>query len=398
LGKGKAMWKRFLALAAAVVMVWGAGAARGEEVTLVGSLVCNGACVPAPKGEDHYMVLFAIDGTAEVRADLAKVMEGWPEKGLDADAAEKVMKGFEEKLEFRLLPESPALKGDKNTGKNHYCAAAAASAVTGTVTVKDGQKWILASKITGAALKYPEKMLAADKPFVTSRKIPLDLKINEKLSLRCVHVPPGEFLMGTPVWAWPYFQEEYPHRVKLTKAYYISETPVTQEMYEAVMGENPSAVKDAKLPVENPKFADIDRFCAKVSEKTGRKVRLPTDAEWEYVARVGTSNPGFREKYKEQDSSGAEGFKKVLAVKSKGANAWGVYDMASCWWEITGDKGMYNVRKSETDPAYPPARPEGANSQRNGRGVIKEGWSLVTHEFITEKGYAGQKFRVVVEE
>ena len=65
--------------------------------------------------------------------------------------------------------------------------------------------------------------------------------------------------------------------------------------------------------------------------------------------------------------------------------------MASSWWEITGDRGMYNVRHSETDPRYPPRQPEDERSQRNGRGLLKEGWSLITHEFITERGYAGQK-------
>ena len=71
--------------------------------------------------------------------------------------------------------------------------------------------------------------------------------------------------------------------------------------------------------------------------------------------------------------------------------------MVSSWWEITGDRGMYNVRHSAVDPRYPPPESEIARSQRNGRGLLKEGWSIVTHEFISEKGYAGQKFRVVVE-
>ncbi|HUV38284.1 MAG TPA: hypothetical protein VMY39_01660, partial [Planctomycetota bacterium] len=66
-------------------------------------------------------------------------------------------------------------------------------------------------------------------------------------------------------------------------------------------------------------------------------------------------------------------------------------------WEITADRGMYNVRHPEVDPAYPPRKPETARSQRNARGLLKPGWSIVTHEFITQKGYAGQKFRIIVE-
>jgi hypothetical protein len=86
-----------------------------------------------------------------------------------------------------------------------------------------------------------------------------------------------------------------------------------------------------------------------------------------------------------------------LRVKSKRANAWGLYDMASCWWEITADKGMYNVRHADVDPHYPPAA-QGPKTQRSGRGIIQDNWSIGTHEFITEKAdYAGQKFRVIVE-
>src|SRR5205814_351176 len=143
------------------------------------------------------------------------------------------------------------------------------------------------------------------------------LKIGDALALPCISLPPGRFLMGTPVYMWPYFVEEYPHQVTLTKTLFLAEIPVTQEMWEAVMGSNPSTEKDAKLPVQNPKFADVELFCRRVSEKNGRKVRLPTDAEWEYAARVGTSNPPFAEKYRDQNSSGAQGFKAPLPVRSK---------------------------------------------------------------------------------
>ena len=373
----------------------GGSSAQGTEVTLKGSFVCNGACIPDPKGEDHVMVLFAIDGTPEIRAELDKIMkEFYPDKGLDGDAAQKLMDQFSSRLKFYITPDSPALKEVKNTGKNHYCHGAKASAVTGVVTEKAGKKWITAKRIEPSKLKFPERMLAADKPFVTSKNPPLVLKIDDKLSLKCVHIPPGRFLMGTPVYMWPYFVEEYPHMVTLTKPFYMAEIPITQEMFQTVMGKNPSTVKDPQFPVQNPSFADIDKFCHILTQKNGKKVRLPTDAEWEYAARVGTSDPGFGAKYKDQNSTGPKGFKVPLRVKSKKPNAWGLYDMAGCWWEITADRGMYNVRHSVVDPHYPP----GPKSQRSGRGIITEYWSIGTHEFISEKAdYAGQKFRVIVE-
>lgn len=372
--------------------------ASGAEVTLRGSVVCNGACVPEPKDAAHDLVLFAIDGTEDVRAEVEKLVKDlYPEKGLDAEAAVKLMDRFAERLKYHIAPDSPALKEVKKMGKGHYCMPAEAKAVTGTVSKKDGKRWITATRIEGCKLKYPARMLEPDKPFVKPSREPLVLKVGDKLTLKCVHIPAGKFLMGTPHYMHPYFVEEYPHVVTLTKDYYLAEVPVTQEMYEAVMGSNPSTVKDPQLPVQNPKFADIEKFCAGLSKKNGRKVRLPTSAEWEYAARVGTSNPGFREKYKDQDSSGASGFKSPLKVRSKKASAWGLYDMASCWWEITGDRGMYHVRKAVTDPHHPPGK-ETSRSQRTGRGIVSGNWSMGTHEFITEKSdYAGQKFRVLVE-
>ena len=386
-----------LALAAGAQAI-GQSQARGAEVTLKGSMVCNGACIPDPKSGDHLMVVFAIDGTDEVRAEVSKIIKDfYPDKGLDADAAEKLMEQYSTRLKFYITPDSSALKGNKNIGKNHYCQGALPRAVTGVISQKDGRKWITATKIEATSLKFPDKMLAADKPFVMPDKPPVILKIADELTLKCVYIPPGEFLMGTPVYMWPYFVEEYPHRVKLTRPFYMAEIPITQKMYEALMGANPSTVKDPQLPVQNPRFADIEKICRILSEKNGLRVRLPTDAEWEYAARVGTSSPGFSEKYKDQNSSGPNGFKAPLRVKSKKPNAWGLYDMASCWWEITADKGMYNVRRSEVDPHYPPAA-QTARTQRSGRGIVNERWSIGTHEFITEKAdYAGQKFRVIVE-
>jgi hypothetical protein len=354
--------------------------------------------VPDPKKEDHNLVLFAIDGTDEIRTAMEGIIkDGYPDKGLDAEAAQKLMDQFSTKLKYYIAPDSPALKDDKNTGDKHYCMPASASAVTGTITEKDGKKWITASRIEPCKLTYPEKLLVADKPFLMPSRDPLILKVGDKLTLKCIHIPAGKYLMGTPVYMWPYHVEEYPHEVTLTRIYYMAEIPVTQEMFEAVMSRNPSVVKDPMLPVQNPTFADIDKFCEILSEKYGKKVRLPTSAEWEYAARVGTSNPAFAEKYKDQNSSGPDGFKSPLKVKSKNANAWGLYDMVSCWWEITGDKAAYHVRKSVVDPHLSPGK-EDARSQRSGRGIVSDRWSIGTHEFITEKAdYAGQKFRVVVE-
>src|SRR5262245_46488755 len=149
-------------LAAGVLMfVALAGSTRAEsqppsrraEVTLKGSMVCNGACVPNPKVEDHAMALFAIDGTAEVRAEVDRIMKDcYPDKGLDGEAAQKVMDQFSARLKFYIAPDSPALKEDKNKGKQHYCHGAVPRAVTGVIVEKGGKKWITAFRIEATTL------------------------------------------------------------------------------------------------------------------------------------------------------------------------------------------------------------------------------------------------------
>ena len=150
-------------------------------------------------------------------------------------------------------------------------------------------------------MKYPEKMLAPDRPFAPTAGEPIVLKIGEAMTLKCIRLPAGRFLQGSPFYQRRY-QDEYPHEVVLTRPFAMSEIPVTQEMFEAVMGKNPSRSKGARFPVEHVPFADIQEFCRRVSRQNGVTVRLPTDAEWEYAARVGTSNPCLTEKYEGQIS------------------------------------------------------------------------------------------------
>src|SRR5258706_12687072 len=92
------------------------------EETLQGSMVCNGACISDPKDEDHVMVIFAIDGTREVREEVDRIVKDfYPDDGLDADAAQKLMDQFSARLKYYISPDSPALqdpKYTKNRGKN----------------------------------------------------------------------------------------------------------------------------------------------------------------------------------------------------------------------------------------------------------------------------------------
>src|SRR5262245_16560666 len=82
-------------LLAGYALALGQWPAAAAEVTLQGSMVCNGACIPDPKTADHVMVVFAIDGTAETRATVDRIMKDfYPDQGLDADSAQKLMDQF----------------------------------------------------------------------------------------------------------------------------------------------------------------------------------------------------------------------------------------------------------------------------------------------------------------
>ena len=108
-------------------------------------------------------------------------------------------------------------------------------------------------------------------------------------------------------------------------------------------------MKAAKAPV-NATCVEMYKFCRMLAEKTGRKVRVPTTAEWEYAARSGTSNPDFIEKYAAQQSSST----RPLAVKSKPPNAWGLYDMLSTGWERVSDGTRILDRQDTVDPQHIP--------------------------------------------
>ena len=104
--------------------------------------------------------------------------------------------------------------------------------------------------------------------------------------MELVLVRPGSFTMGSDTGS----SDEKPvHKVTLTKPFYLGKFEVTQEQWQSVMGSNPSNFKGPKLPVEQVSWNDCQSFLAKLQEKTGRKFALPTEAQWEYACRAGTT-------------------------------------------------------------------------------------------------------------
>ncbi len=170
-----------------------------------------------------------------------------------------------------------------------------------------------------------------------------------------IHVAGGTFQMGSND-SDAYDDEKPVHSVTLS-SYSIGETEVTQALWTAVMGSNPSDFKGNNLPVEEVSWNDCQTFIRKLNSLTGENFRLPTEAEWEFAARGGNRSRGY--KYSGSDNLGDVAWYfgnsggKTHAVKSKSPNELGIYDMSGNVWEWCSDwYGSYSS-SSVTNPKGP---------------------------------------------
>jgi formylglycine-generating enzyme required for sulfatase activity len=157
--------------------------------------------------------------------------------------------------------------------------------------------------------------------------------------------PPGEFTMGSPASETGRDDDEVQHRRVIRKAFYLSETEVTQEAWEKLMGGNPSYFKGAANPVEQVSWNDCVRFCGVAG------LRLPTEAEWEYACRAGTTGAYAGDLASMAwfaDNSGSQS----RPVRQRKPNAWGLYDMHGSVWELVEDAyAPYPAEGGTEEPA-----------------------------------------------
>ncbi len=179
------------------------------------------------------------------------------------------------------------------------------------------------------------------------------------LGMTFVYCPPGTFMMGSPEYEHGRKADETQHQVTLTKGFYMQTTEVTQGQWRAVMYNNPSHFKDCgdKCPVEQVSWDDCQEFIRNLNSRDlGKGYRLPTEAEWEYACRAGSTTA-----YYFGDSDGSLGDYAWYASNSGGIehpvaqkqpNAWGLYDMHGNVWEWCADwyENEYYANSPNTDP------------------------------------------------
>jgi formylglycine-generating enzyme required for sulfatase activity len=169
-------------------------------------------------------------------------------------------------------------------------------------------------------------------------------EFTNSIGMKLVLIPAGEFMMGSPETEKDRSPDESPqHKVRISKPFYMGAMEMTQAQWKAVMEENnPSNFKGDDLPVEKVSWEDCQEFLKKLSAKEGKTYRLPTEAEWEYACRAGTTtrfNAGDDDKA--LDSVGwheGNSESKTHPVGQKKPNAWGLYDMLGNVEEWCEDK------------------------------------------------------------
>jgi len=175
-------------------------------------------------------------------------------------------------------------------------------------------------------------------------------------------IRPGSFLMGSPEGEEGRWSDEGPqHQVRITRGFWLGDTPVTQAMWEAVTGENPSEFKgDPQRPVETVSWEDCQRFCAALDEHVpGLGARLPTEAEWEYACRARTRTARYSDVLEVNGEPASlddiawyweNSGKETHPVGQKLANAWGLHDTLGNVWEWCMDSMRKYSSEAQQDP------------------------------------------------
>ena len=199
----------------------------------------------------------------------------------------------------------------------------------------------------------------------------------------------GSFIMGASEYDYESKPWEKPaHQVTLD-GYYIGETEVTQKLWKEVMGYNPSRFVGDNYPVESVSWNDCVDFCQRLSQRTGRRFRLPTEAEWEYAARGGNLSKGYKfsgSNFIEDVAWSLEVSDSVShPVRQKQPNELGLYDMTGNAGEMCSDLYARYTGVSEYNPKGP-ATSEKGHIRRGGGWLNRANSSRISYRYYTPFG------------
>jgi formylglycine-generating enzyme required for sulfatase activity len=222
------------------------------------------------------------------------------------------------------------------------------------------------------ALRVMEKATVRQDPSsmdqATEKQDPKE--ITNSIGIKLMRIPKGKFMMGSPKTEEGREEIETQHEVTISMNFYMGSTEVTQAQWQKVMRKNPSFFKGDELPVERVSWDEAIEFCKRLSEmpeekKAGHKYRLPTEAEWEYACRAGTTTPlhfGSQLNGRQANCDGTKPYgtetkgpylENTTPVGKYAANAWGLYDMHGNVWEWCSDWYGGYPPESVTDPRGP---------------------------------------------
>jgi formylglycine-generating enzyme required for sulfatase activity/tetratricopeptide (TPR) repeat protein len=303
-----------------------------------------------------------------------------PDQQLSQEPSELFHEEFtKEMVEVSVrLQESGGLKFDKDEGGLYVSWETDSETIYFGITPRRIGKQRIT--VEGAANGIPFDDLTID---VEVEEADLDDEMIGKFTL----IPAGKFMMGSK----GYGVEEPVHKVRIRKPFYLGTYPVTQREWKAVTNKNPSYFKGDDLPVEHVSWDDVQEFIMKLMEKEDTyKYRLPSEAEWEYACRAGTttrysfgseSNIGGYAWYGENSGG------KTHPVGQKKSNSWGLYDMQGNVWEWVQDSWHNNYKITPRDGSAW----GGVGALRVARGGC---WSAFARDCRSaRRGYFGQSIR-----
>ncbi|MTJ48763.1 bifunctional serine/threonine-protein kinase/formylglycine-generating enzyme family protein [Dolichospermum sp. UHCC 0259] len=181
------------------------------------------------------------------------------------------------------------------------------------------------------------------------------------VTLDMVEIPGGTFIMGSPESEAERDSDEGPQRQVTVPSFYMGKYELTQAQYQAIMGTNPSSFKGNNRPVESVSWDDAVEFCKKLSQKTQKNYRLPSEAEWEYACRARTTTPfyfgesitpelvNYDGSYPYASASKGQDRSQTTDVGTFPPNAFGLYDMHGNVWEWCQDDYQENYINAPID-------------------------------------------------